>query len=117
MYLCSTQPDNLKTKPVVFHNEVGQWTYGYLAISFCIVLVFFILWLRHFKNSGYIFTCTSLLLYLLMQLISVGVGYFTYYVLDEGVDIVITSFVILPITACSFGAFYGIWASNDFSGY
>ena len=52
-----------------------------------------------------------------MQTVSVGVGYLTYSVNENEVDVVITSFIILPITASSFGAFYGIWVSNDFSGY
>ena len=52
-----------------------------------------------------------------MQAVSVGVGYVTYMVVDYEVDLIMTSFVILPITACSFGAFFGIWVSNDFSGY
>ena len=81
------------------------------------MLVFFILWLRHFKNSGYIFTCGSLLLYILFQAVSIGVGYLTYHNVDYEVDLVMTSFVILPITACSYAAFMGIWISNDFSGY
>lgn len=81
-YLCSTQPDNLKTKYVVFKNDVGQWIYGYLAISVSIVMVFYILWYRAFKNSGYIFTCGALILYLLLQAVSIGVGLFFWNAVD-----------------------------------
>ena len=45
-YLCSTEPDSLQTKRVVFVDEVGQWVYGYFAIASTIVLVFYILWYR-----------------------------------------------------------------------
>ena len=68
----------MQTKRVVFYNEVGQWVYGYLALAASIVIIFYIIWYRAFKNSGYIFTCGALLLYLLLQTISVGIGVFTY---------------------------------------
>ena len=77
-YVCSTEPDSLQTIRVVFYNEVGQWIYGYLAIAASIVFVFFILWYRSFKNSGYVFTCASLLLALLLEVISCAVGFFFY---------------------------------------
>lgn len=57
------------------------------------------------------------MLYLLMQAVSVGMGYLLFYTMDTKLDIFMTTFVILPITACSFGAFIGIWISNDYSGY
>ena len=82
-----------------------------------IVIVFYILWYRSFKNSGYVFTCSSLLLYLLLQTVSVVVGMFFWQSVDYEIDIIITSFVILPIVLVTFSAFFGIWLSNDFNGY
>ena len=102
---------------MTFHNEVGQWIYGYLSIAASIVIVFYILWYRSFKNSGYTFTCTALLLYLLFQAISVAVGVFFYDQVDNDVDLILTSFVLVPIIVVSFSAFFGVWVSNDFNGY
>jgi len=88
-----------------------------LAIAAGIVLVFFILWYRSFKNSKYIFTCTSLLLALLLEIISVAIGFFFYNSVEGEIDIILTSFTLLPIVAVSFCAFFGVWLSNDFHGY
>jgi len=116
-YACSTQPANLKTRYIIFYNLVGQWIIGYLAIAVSIVIVFYILWYRSFKNSSYVFSCGTLLLYLLFQAVSVGIGYLFFFLVDHSINLVITSFVVLPVTAVSFSAFFGIWVSNDFNGY
>ena len=102
---------------MVFVNEVGQWVYGYLAIAASIVIVFYILWYRSFKNAEYKFTCPAFLLYLLFQAVSVGVGIFFYEEVEGDIDLILTSFSILPIVVVSFSAFFGIWLSNDFNGY
>ena len=102
---------------MIFVNEVGQWIYGYFAIAASIVLVFYILWYRAFKNSGYIFTCGALLLYLLFQCISVAVGVFFHENVDNDVDLITTSFTLIPIIVVSFSSFFGIWVSNEFNGY
>jgi len=80
-------------------------------------LVFFILWYRSFKNSGYIFNCGGFFLLLLFWAVSIGAGVFFYEAIDEEVEIVLPSFVILPAVAVSFSAFFGVWYSNDFHGY
>lgn len=118
-YWCSTEPDNLETRRVVFYNnsEVGQWVYGYLAIAASIVLVFYILWYRAFKNSNYVFTCGGLFLYILFQGVSIGVGVFFYEEVGGNNDLIITSFVLIPVIVVTFSAFFGIWVSNDFNGY
>ena len=116
-YLCSIEPDGLETKRVVFVDEVGQWVYGYLAIASTIVLVFYILWYRTFKNSRYVFTCSALLLYILFQAVSIGIGFFFHEVVGGDIDLILTTFVLLPIVLVSFSAFFGIWVSNEFHGY
>lgn len=116
-YVCSTEPDGLQTKRVVFVNEVGQWVYGYFAIAASIVLVFYILWYRTFKNSRYVFTCTAFLLYILFQAVSVGIGFFFYETVGGEIDLILTLFVLVPVILVSFSAFFGIWVSNDFHGY
>ena len=115
--ICANEPDGLQTRRVIFDNEVGQWVYGYLAIAASIVLVFYILWYRAFKNSGYVFSCATLLLYVLFQLVSVAVGIFFYETIGGTNKLIVTSFVLLPIVVVSFSAFFGIWVSNDFNGY
>ena len=102
---------------MVFYNDVGQWVYGYLAIATTIVLVFYILWYRAFKNSGYIFNCAGFFLLILFWIISIAIGVFFYEALDEEFDLILSSFVVLPVVAVSFSAFFGIWLSNDFHGY
>ena len=104
---------------MIFYNnsDVGQWVYGYFAISASIVLVFYILWYRAFKNSGYVFTCGALFLYLLFQCVSIGVGVFFYEEVGGNNDLIMTSFVLIPIIVVTFSAFFGIWVSNDFNGY
>lgn len=102
---------------MIFVNEVGQWVYGYLAIAATIVLVFYILWYRSFKNSGYVFTCGSLLLYLLFQGVSIAVGLFFYGVVDGNIDLILTVFILLPIVIVTFSSFFGVWYSNDFHAY
>ena len=91
--------------------------YGYLAIAVTIVLAFYILWFRAFKNSGYVFTCSSLLLYVLFQGVSFAVGVFFYEVVGGTNKLILTSFVLLPMIVVTFSAFFGIWVSNDFNGY
>ena len=81
------------------------------------MLVFYILWYRAFKNGGYRFTCSTLLLYMLFQAIAVAVGVFLYEMVGDDVELIMTSFVILPIVVVSFSSFFGIWVSNDFNGY
>ena len=114
---CDSKSDDFETKRVTFHNEVGQWVYGYLAIAVSIVLVFYILWYRTFKNAGYAMSCKSVLLYVLLQTVSVVIGLFFYNRVENEVDLIMTSFALLPLVAVSFSAFFGIWVNNDFNGY
>ena len=56
-------------------------------------------------------------LYILLQAVSVGVGVFFYEEVGGNNDLILTSFVLLPIIVVTFSAFFGIWVSNDFNGY
>ena len=88
-----------------------------MSIAVSIVIVFYILWYRSFKNSKYTFTCSALLLYILFQAISTAIGIFFYEEVDNEVDLILTGFILLPIIVVSFSSFFGIWVSNDFNGY
>ena len=114
---CDSKSDSFETKRVTFHNEVGQWVYGYLAIAVSIVLIFYILWYRSFKSAGYAITWRNMLLYILLQGVSIVIGLFFYNKVENEVDLILTSFVLLPLVAVSFSAFFGIWVANDFNGY
>ena len=46
-----------------------------------------------------------------------AVGFFFYKRIDLDINIILTSFVFLPIIIVSFSSFYGIWVSNDYNGY
>lgn len=61
--------------------------------------------------------CSSLILAIVFETISVLIGIFFYASVDSSYDIILTSFTLLPIIAVSFTAFFGIWVSNDFNGY
>ena len=37
--------------------------------------------------------------------------------MDGKLDLILTSFVMLPVVAVTFCAFFGIWVSNEFHGY
>ena len=50
-------------------------------------------------------------------MISIGIGYFFYETIGGNIDLILTTFVLLPIVLVSFSAFFGIWVSNEFHGY
>jgi len=45
------------------------------------------------------------------------VGIFFYEEVGGNNDLIITSFILIPIIVVTFSAFFGIWVSNDFNGY
>jgi len=49
--------------------------------------------------------------------VSAGVGVFFYKVVGGKINLILTSFIMLPVIALSFCAFFGVWVSNDFHGY
>ena len=52
-----------------------------------------------------------------MQVVSCFLGYFFYKIADIKINLILTTFVLLPIVAITFAAAFGIWASNDYKGY
>lgn len=45
---------------------------------------------------------------------SAGLGLIFYFVIAASVDVVWTSFLILPVVVATFMLFIGIWISNDY---
>ena len=100
---------------MAFETEVSQWVLGYLVIAITIVAFFYIFWYRSLKNDNFRMGASSVALALLFEGVSVVAGYIFYGKADVTKDPILSTFCLLPIVAVSFGAFYGIWKSNDFN--
>ena len=56
-------------------------------------------------------------LYILLQVISIALGYAYFLQSDESIKLILTTFTLVPTIAVSFSAFYGVWVSNDYNAY
>jgi hypothetical protein len=74
-------------------------------------------WFRKYRNSKYEITKSITASFILIELISIAMGFIFYGLLEVKVHIIWTSFVILPAVACTFILFLGNFISNDYFFY
>ena len=109
--------EGLDSQDIKYWNTVPQETYGLLSICFAIVGGLYILWQRAFKLSQYQLTHSVNAVYIIMQVVSVVLGYFYFKLNPVPINVILTTFTVCPMILITYSAFYGIWVSNDFSCY
>lgn len=105
------------TKKITFQNEFGQHVLGFFSIFFSLLVLLYISWFRVFKYQKFAINALVVIIYLVFQLASIGLGFYFFILADSKIRLILTSFCICPLIAISFSAFYGIWKSNDKSAY
>ena len=77
----------------------------------------YIIWFRAFKFMNYELRWPVLVLWLVLQVASVGVGVFYYFINEHNNNLILTTFIAGPLILVTFTAFYGLWVANDYSLY
>ena len=120
-YLATKDLKRLDSADIKYWNEFGQETYGRFSIFISIVGGLYILWYRTFSLSKYELGWRPNVIYIFLQLVSIGMGY-AYWKLqisdnDKKINLILTTFIACPMILITYSAFYGIWVSNDYSCY
>jgi hypothetical protein len=76
------------------------------------------MWRQAFELDKNRFTIFNVVIYLLLQASSVGLGIIFYYLIGAlKIKLILTTTILVPIIAVTFTAFYGIWQDNDYNMY
>lgn len=105
------------TYPLAFENSFGQWTIALFALIFAILVGLLYAWFRYFQASGYDVNRKLLIGLLIIEGVSIALGFVFFGLLEVKVHLIWTSFVILPIVVSTYLLFLGHWFSNDYFVY
>lgn len=86
-----------------------------LIFGLLIGLIYF--WFRYFQSKNYQSDIKLYLSYLIIEVVSIALGFVFFGLLEVKVHLIWTSFVILPAVVGSFLLFVGHWISNDYFFY
>lgn len=81
----------------------------------------FIIWRQAFENDKHKLTLLNGVIYIVLQAASIGLGIVFYWLTASlsslNVKLALVTFILMPVIAVSFTAFYGIWQDNDYNFY
>lgn len=91
---------------------------GVFAICIAVVLMMFIIWRQAFEMAHFRISFLNTIIYIVLQAASIGLGVLFYWLVGGlKIDLILTTFILVPIIVVSFMAFYGIWQDNDYCVY
>ncbi|TNV87378.1 hypothetical protein FGO68_gene13525 [Halteria grandinella] len=107
----------IQAKEFSFENTFHQWVIALFSLMFGLLLGLIYSWFRYFQSKNYQSDFKLYLSFIVIEGVSIALGFVFFGLLEVKVHLIWTSFAILPAVLGSFLLFIGHWISNDYFFY
>lgn len=100
-----------------FENTFHQWVIALFSLMLGVLCGLFYCWFRYFQSKKYTADFKLMISFIVIEGVSIALGFVFFGLLNVRVHLIWTSFVILPAVLGTFLLFIGHWISNDYFFY